>query len=89
MYSQHAMTRMQQRGITPKAVELLLAYGRASYHRGREVVFFDRQAQQVLQQESCLVGGQWERIRDNYLVLQGGTVLTVGHKTCHFKRDRH
>ena len=89
MYSQHATTRMQQRGISYQAVELLLAYGRSSYHRGREVLFFDRQARRALWNSAELDGNQWERISRNYLVLDGGTVLTVGHKTCHFKRDRH
>lgn len=89
MFSQHATTRMQQRGISPQAVELLLAYGRSSYHRGREVLFFDSQARRALQHSAELEGHQWERICRNYLVLEGGTVLTVGHKTCHFKRDRH
>lgn len=89
MYSQHATTRMQQRGISSQAVELLLAYGCSSYHRGREVLFFDRQARRALRNSAELDGNQWERISRNYLVLDGGTVLTVGHKTCHFKRDRH
>lgn len=34
MCSQHAITRMQQRGISDEAVELLLDYGRSSYHKG-------------------------------------------------------
>ncbi|MBL0615321.1 hypothetical protein [Aeromonas veronii] len=27
--------------------------------------------------------------RVHYLVQQGGEIVTVGHKTTHFKRDRH
>ena len=34
MFSQHAIARMQQNGISDEAIELLLDYGRASYHKG-------------------------------------------------------
>ena len=37
-YSHHAACRMQQRGIAPELVELLLSIGRSSYHQGRELV---------------------------------------------------
>ena len=89
MFTQHALARMQQRGISHQAVELLLNYGRASYHRGMEILFFDRQAKKALQDLSAQSGCLWEKIRDNYLVLKNGTVITVGHKHVHFKRDRH
>ncbi|MFQ2656188.1 DUF4258 domain-containing protein [Aeromonas caviae] len=39
-YSRHALRRMQQRGIAAAAVDTLLTFGRSSYHRGREVVYF-------------------------------------------------
>lgn len=32
-YSHHAACRMQQRGIAPELVELLLSIGRSSYHQ--------------------------------------------------------
>lgn len=38
----HARIRMQQRGIPPAALEVLLDYGRESHdHRGCRVVAFD------------------------------------------------
>jgi len=89
MFSQHARHRMQQRGISSESVELLLTYGRSNYHRGREVVFFDRRAMDSLQARGELSGAACDRIRRHYLVLDDGDVVTVGHQYCHFKRDRH
>ncbi len=36
MLSQHAVVRMQQRGIQPHDIEVLLQHGRSVFHRGRE-----------------------------------------------------
>ena len=54
MFSQHAITRMQQRGISGEAVELLLDYGRSSYHKGSEVVYLDRRSRSALLQSGAL-----------------------------------
>ena len=89
MFSQHAITRMQQRGISGEAVELLLDYGRSSYHKGSEVVYLDRRSRSALLQSGALIHAQCDRIRNHYLVLGDGLVITVGHKYRHFKRDRH
>ncbi|EPX9364929.1 DUF4258 domain-containing protein [Aeromonas veronii] len=48
-YSHHAACRMQQRGIAPELVELLLSIGRSSYHQGRELVYLDRKSVTMLQ----------------------------------------
>ena len=89
MFSQHAITRMQQRGISDEAVELLLDYGSSSYHKGSEVVYFDRRSRSALLQSGALSRAQCERISHHYLVLGDGMVVTVGHRYRHFKRDRH
>lgn len=47
--SQHAATRMQQRGIPQTALERLLEYGRLQYdHRGGAIVFLDKAARRRL-----------------------------------------
>ena len=89
MFSQHAITRMQQRGISGEAVELLLNYGRSSYRKGSEVVYLDRRSRSALLQSGALSHAQCDRISNHYLVLGDGLVITVGHKYRHFKRDRH
>ena len=88
-YSRHALRRMQQRGIAAAAVATLLTFGRSSYHRGREVVYFDRTAFRQLQAGGELTPQACERLRRHYLVLQDGDIVTIGHRTTHFKRDRH
>ncbi|MGL4715306.1 MAG: DUF4258 domain-containing protein [Aeromonas sp.] len=88
-YSAHASCRMQQRGIDPELVETLLSVGRSAYHQGRELVYLDRKGLATLQAESALPPGFCQRLRRHYLVLEGGEIVTVGHKTIHFKRDRH
>ena len=88
-YSHHAACRMQQRGIAPELVELLLNIGRSSYHQGRELVYLDRKGVTMLQAEYGLPAECCQRLRGHYLVLQDGEIVTVGHKTTHFKRDRH
>lgn len=88
-YSHHAACRMQQRGIAPELVELLLSIGRSAYHRGRELVYLDRKALAMLQAEYGVPAEYCQRLRGHYLVLQDGEIVTVGYKTTHFKRDRH
>ena len=68
MFSQHAITRMQQRGISDEAVALLLDYGRSSYHKG-EVVYFDRRSRSALFQSGALSRAEYDRISNHYLVL--------------------
>jgi hypothetical protein len=88
-YSHHAACRMQQRGIAPELVELLLSIGRSAYHQGRELVYLDRKGVAMLQAEYGVPEECCQRLRGHYLVLQDGEIVTVGHKTTHFKRDRH
>ena len=49
----HARVRLQQRGIPPAALEVLLDFGRVRHvhDRGREIVFFDKAARARLFQE--------------------------------------
>lgn len=88
-YSQHAIHRMQQRGIKAESVETLLAFGRFCYHEGREIVFIDKRAMRALQHNSQLTAGDCDRLARQFLVIDDGAIVTVGHKTGHFKRDRH
>jgi uncharacterized protein DUF4258 len=79
----HARTRMQQRGISPTALELLLDFGRETHdHRGCRIVRFDkrsrRRALRVLGRERYR---RLERCFNAYAVVAADdAVLTVGHR---------
>ena len=49
----HARSRMQQRGISPRALFCLLEYGREAHgHDGRVTIYFDKAARRRLQREA-------------------------------------
>ena len=78
--TQHARTRMQQRGINPVAVELLLDYGREAHdHRGCRIVRFDKRSRR---RAARVLGDTYRRIErwlDAYAVIgPDDAVVTVG-----------
>ena len=86
----HALTRMQQRGIRPEALEALLDYGRACHlhSKGREVVFFDKKARARLENERPATAREAARLSRTYAVIgSDGTVITVGHRYRRLRRD--
>ena len=87
--TQHAVIRMQQRGINAQTVELLVLCGaKAHDHRGATILYFDKQARQRL----CHQYGaeQFKKIEgqlDTYAVIaDNGAVVTVGHRTKRINR---
>ncbi|MDX7900529.1 DUF4258 domain-containing protein [Aeromonas media] len=66
-YSHHASCRMQQRGIAPELVEMLLQIGCSAYHKGRELVYLDRKGLAILQAEYGLPAKCCQRLRRHYL----------------------
>ncbi len=82
MITPHARTRMQQRGISPGVLDLLLCYGTAQHdHHGAEVYHFDKAALRRLEHA-------WGRsfvrrldgFRRAYAVMRDGRVVTTGHR---------
>lgn len=82
MITPHAHTRMQQRGLPPGIVNLLLAYGSIAHdHHGAEVFHFDKAAMRRLEHD-------WGRsflrkldgLRRAYAVVRDGRVVTAGHR---------
>jgi hypothetical protein len=88
--TQHARARMQQRGISPAALDALLDFGRsARAGRGRELVFFDRKARERLAREKVLAAGEAARVCNSYAIVgSDGMVITVGHRFRRVERDR-
>ena len=81
--SPHAQARMQQRGIRPEAIDLLLDYGRERHvhDRGREIVFFDKAARKRLASANPEFAREVDRLCRTYAILGAdGRVITVGHR---------
>src|SRR6266513_5143575 len=87
-FTEHARTRMQQRGISSAAIDALLDYGRASHVGGGcEVVYFDKKAQARLAKANPGAAREAGRLRRTYAILgSDGTVITVGHRYQRVKR---
>lgn len=85
----HARARMQQRGISPVALELLLEYGREAHdHRGCRIVRFDKRSRHyVLRALGRERFRQLERHLDAYAVIAADdAVVTVGHRVARLPR---
>jgi hypothetical protein len=88
--SPHARARMQQRGISPAAIEALLDFGRTRHVHsgGRELVYFDKKARARLLKANPAAAREMSRLRRTYAVLAGdGSVVTVGHRFKRIPRD--
>jgi hypothetical protein len=85
--SQHAATRMQQRGIPQFALECLLDYGRFQYdHRGAAIVFLDKAARRRLARDlknRSLPHASGEEIGTIPSLAEGGGGLGWGHGSGH------
>ena len=88
--TQHAVARMQQRGIKAQAVEMLFHFGAKEHdHRGATILYFDKPARGRL----CHQYGtkQFKRIEgqlNTYAVIaKNGTIVTVGHRTKRINRN--
>ena len=79
----HARVRMQQRGISPVALDVLLAYGREAHdHRGCRIVRFDKRSRRRAARElGAALLRRIERQLDAYAVIgPDDAVVTVGHR---------
>jgi hypothetical protein len=79
----HARARMQQRGISPAALDVLLEYGREVHdHRGCRIVRFDKRSRRRAARE--LGVDHFRRIERHlgaYAVIgPDDAVVTVGHR---------
>ena len=87
LFTKHASSRMQQRGISELATELLFEFGTTIYHGGAGVCYFNHRCINKLTKSNKCKPQLIEKVKDNYLVLGNGNVVTVGHHFYRFKRD--
>jgi len=81
--SNHAQTRMQQRGVTPRLLDLLDAYGATQYdHRGAKILYFNKAARRKLRHfEGAEVYRAVEAKLNVYAVVaRDGRLVTVGRR---------
>lgn len=88
-FTTHAEKRIQQRGIPPMVVDLLMRFGSASRCDGAERFMFDKNARNRLRQH--LGGDRGLKIIDRWLnvyvvIGDNGQVVTAAHKHRHFHR---
>jgi hypothetical protein len=89
-FTAHAEERIQQRGIPPMVIDLLMQFGSASRSDGAERLMFDKLARKRLRRH---LGGDrglkvLERWLNVYAVIgDNGQVVTAAHKHRHFYRD--
>ncbi len=80
--TQHARVRMQQRGIAPEALAMLLEIGQVGFASGgRHVVFIGKQDRgRLLRLDKPRVRGR-DRLSGIYAITdEHGHVITVGHR---------
>ncbi len=81
--TEHARARMQQRGISPIALEVLLDFGREMHdHHGCRIVRFDKRSRRhALRSLGPERYRKVERYLDAYAVVaEDDAVITVGHR---------
>jgi len=89
-FTAHAEERIQQRGIPPMVIDLLMQFGSASRCGGAERLMFDKAARKRLRRH--LGGDRGLKLIDRWLrvyaiVGDDGRVVTTAHKQTHFYRD--
>lgn len=88
--TQHAVTRMQQRGIKPQTVEMLFECGAKEHdHCGATILYFNKRARQRLRNQFGMEQfKKIERQLDAYAVIAGdGAVVTVGRRSKRINRN--
>lgn len=88
-FTMHAETRIQQRGIPPMVIDLLMQFGSASRCGGVERLMFDKLALRRLRRH--LGGDRGLKLIDRWLNIyaiigDNGQLVTVAHKHSHFYR---
>lgn len=77
--TKHAAVRIQQRGIPPLVVDLLLQFGQREHdHHGAEIYYFDKSSRNRIKKYSWDIIGKLSEHLQSYAVLADGNIITVG-----------
>jgi len=88
MYTNHAYTRMQQRGIQPVEIDAVLDFGQCEFHQGCEIFSVRKSVSKKLLKLGEVSHDLIGKIHRIYVVTKGDIVITVGHKYKRLKRNR-
>lgn len=91
MYTNHAVSRSQQRSIPLRIVDLILEYGEIGYHKGADVYYMTQKTRNRISWE---LGKEYYRAVDKKLdcyvvVSKDGSVLTVARRNSKLKFKRN
>lgn len=86
LLTNHAQTRMQQRGFTEELIKVILDFGKEYFRKGAMVYLADKHCVKKLMKigyPKCFC----EKCKGRYVVVSHtGEVLTVAHKRKHFSK---
>ncbi len=81
VFTAHAKQRMRQRGISGVVVEWLYRFGEERYTKGAYILFFNKRAMKRLRKHlGCTFAKFESQVRNNYLIICNGVIITVGHR---------
>lgn len=78
MYTTHALTRMQQRGIKQSVVEAILAWGQETQEKGAFIYKGTKRTARNMIDNGCQ-RVEAERVLGKYVVVCDGWIVTVCH----------
>lgn len=90
-FSQHALIRVQQRGVDREILDCLLAYGRQEPdHKGCQIVTFDGKAFEKLAKfEPKKIAAKASAVKNLYAIVDSsGVLVTAGHRFRPVRRDQ-
>lgn len=87
VHTHHAKARMQQRGIPPMMIDLLMQFGKSQpAGGGASRLFFDKNARRRLKSYAGPMSGLLNEYLDVYAVIgPEGQLITAAHVTNRFK----
>lgn len=88
--SQHAATRLQQRGLPPIVIDLLARFGASERANGAEKIFFNKRSMKNLRHH--FGGVRSLRVLEPWLgayavIADDGSVITAGHRQKRINRQ--
>ena len=87
--TKHAAYRVGERCISQAAIDLVLDWGVIEHHRGAEIYRLNKKGmKQVRRYLGPLFEGPLVQIKNIYVVVKNGVIITVARQNCHAKRER-